>query len=105
MKKNDENWEIIGRVAVDSGSVVLGDPCYFLGEKSVARQLFPTWGSVLDVLYENKLSERGNAPLAFGKGCEGLGLVVNTLHGDGCYAVQARRNERGRIVEIKISFE
>jgi len=37
-------------------------------------------------------------------GHPGLGVVVSTGYGDGEYPVEVRRNEDGRIAEVRVRF-
>lgn len=72
----DGNWKLIGSVAVDSGQILIIDPCYVnrLGDDGVAR------------------SNDGTLELS---------VVTDTEIGDGLFPVYVRRNENG-CKEIRI---
>lgn len=93
-----EEFEPIGEVWVDSGQVMLVDPCYVLG--SHGDLVEETYQDVLDAYDPLKEDERVVQPWG-----TGLGLVVGTMWGDGGYTVYARTDEHGRNRQILIDFE
>lgn len=94
-----EDFEPIGQVYVDSGQVMLVDPCYVLGnENDYAQEVYQ---DVLDA-YNPDYDAREVVVEPWGTG---LGLVVSTLYGDGGYTVYARRDEHGCNAQILIDFD
>lgn len=83
-------WETIGYIGVDSGTVMVGDPCYV-----VPDELWSDWCREYDSGggFDAKYLEMGDGTIA-----------ITTPHGDGSYPVKARRNDRGQIVELRIQL-
>lgn len=108
------DWEKVGVVAVDAGVVWIGDPCFFLprrpdmekyGKRPTAAQsqeATQDWGKFCQWL-ENHTKEAEQ--MNFKDGQPGLGVVSHTLHGDGVYPVEIRKNEYGRVVELRVRFD
>jgi hypothetical protein len=94
-------WETIGVCGVDAGTLMIGDPCYFF-DKDCEAQRKDGWSAVLREAYAagDFAKPFGAAPIAYVKGHEGLAVLVN-VDGDGTYSIQARRNSRGQIVEVR----
>ena len=90
----------IGNIAVDAGLVWVGDPCYCV-TPDCDEHPAQTWSEFCDML--NVKDKYYN--LAFKNGIEGLGVCVNTLHGDGFYPVYADVDDEGRIKSITVSFD
>lgn len=81
---------LLGRVAVDSGRLVLTDPACLCG---------PT-----PVITEDSLAQTPAGPLCFGSGAPNAGLVVETEHGDGLVSVYAVYQDETPIrVEIDLT--
>ena len=81
--KTNDSWKKIGQVGIDSGSLLLCDPCY------AAEQ-----ARLISDAYEQRRKPQYNACLA---------TLTETGFGDGIYDVMARMR-KGRVVEIKITF-
>lgn len=103
----------IGEVGVDAGLLMVGDPCYFWPHetdgKTTATESIPTWTDVCEALNggitEDKslaLSRKNGYQLNYKKGHAGLGVVVQTTHGDGCYSVylEVENGKRRLVVEL-----
>lgn len=93
----DSKWIKIGMVGVDSGRLVIIDPCY--------RKMLP------EIEEDGIIWKSGIAPMIqyhFPKGHPGLGVSFSTGLGDGIYDVYGKvkklKNWGLRIVEIKIKF-
>jgi hypothetical protein len=87
--------EKIGECGVDSGLVMVGDPCYFIGDDARIHAKCPTWRQAC---YE--VFDRGK-PLAYD--VYGLGVAVNTTYGDGVMPVYLVTDSDGRrrlVVEL-----
>lgn len=86
--------EQVGVVGVDAGCLMVGDPCYFIndpGSKTASSHL--TWKDCCDMMARE---DGGPVQLDFEAGHEGLGVIVGTTHGDGCYPVFVETYARGR---------
>lgn len=103
----------IGFIGIDSGQVLLCDPCYI-----DSHWHHPTEEESLDYDFEKKkfkgqfsyagcanasLNENQGGQLNYDKKNEGAGVVCTTGWGDGCYPVYAYYKE-GRITKVEINF-
>ena len=80
-------WELVGQCGVDSGQMMLVDPCYVL--------------NVID--YKKLLNHRdktGNMNAVVFK----HGIVSNTWVGDGNYHVYMQKDKDGRVERLMIDF-
>jgi hypothetical protein len=100
----------IGQVAVDSGQIMIIDPCYI--NKDFCNEF--------DGTYEDK--QRGSYEMNYNGCCEatlnekGYGAIGNeyvdalaiasrTTYGDGVYPVYAEFNDNGQITSLTINFD
>jgi hypothetical protein len=74
-------WKCIGHIGVDTGQVLITDPCYVLPEDSEA------WQNIV---------EKEEPPR--------LTVLSETAYGDGTFPVDARVNDEGRVMELRIDF-
>lgn len=101
--------KVIGHVAVDSGQVMIGDPCY-LSEWTDNNGDF-TPGENYDFSYRGAcnatLSDDGYGVLnfTFGSGHPGAALACGTRWGDGQYPVTAEFDKDGRVISLTITFD
>ena len=121
MQDNYENdsWEYIGTIGVDSGQMMLADPCYvkdFADDNSDAEGVMKLMEAMKDGS-DNSFSYIGacsqsNTPQQAGVlvndiGAE-MGVVCSSGFGDGGYPVYVKRHDFGewgkRVVEMKIVF-
>ncbi|MGK0531459.1 hypothetical protein [Bacillus sp. 'calajunan'] len=79
IKEIEEDVEYIGRVGVDSGQLLISDPCY-VNEKLEPFESLNNHKQVLN----------------------GLALAFSFAKGDGIYGVYAKKDEKGRIYKIEI---
>jgi len=90
--------KLIGRVGVDSGRLMVSDPCYAEKIKCVSVQ------KVFENIHEND----GAASLHYKGGSEGLGVVFSSGMGDGLYDVYAYYTDvpgmGRRIAKVEIDF-
>ena len=101
-------WELVGTCGVDSGQIIVVDPCYVISDESDLDK-FKESGDYNDVdaTYEELLKERdkkgSNLTDAFK-----FGIVTNTGFGDGEYKVYIKKEDQGawgnRVAELKIVF-
>jgi len=82
----------IGKVSVDSGQIMIADPCYL--------------DSLSDDYYENVCAATeqgaGNAKMFTHFG---MAVVTRTAYGDGLYPVKAEMNDSGTILRLIIDFD
>jgi len=86
---------IVGEVGVDSGQIMIVDPCYVLDDDFVVGGK-PTGGKY-DAICRMTLSGKGYGEVADG-------FATGTLGGDGTYPIIAELNDRGQIVRLTIDF-
>ncbi len=76
-------WKRLGVCGVDSGTLMVCDPCYFVGPDADAAKAFPGgWGG-----FCSKILDEHATQLDYARGHAGLGVVNGTAYGDGEYAV------------------
>lgn len=100
-------WEYIGFVGVDSGQVLLVDPCY-LGKYIMDRPNDKDPSEQPKLKYSDICAvtgSKGGGQIHYDLGHPGAGVVLGTAYGDGTYPVQVKRNKSGRIIEARIIFE
>lgn len=83
-----KKWETIGHFGVDSGTVMVGDPCYVVPDEN-----WSDWCMEFERNEHQRVAEMDAGYFA-----------ITTPHGDGSYPVKARRNDYGQIVEIRIQL-
>ena len=88
--------KIIGYCGVDSGQILLIDPCYVWDDQFNADGE-PTGGDY-DTACRITLGKDRAGEVAGG-------VVTSTLHGDGSYPVIAECDASGRILRITIDFD
>jgi hypothetical protein len=81
-EKRAHEIELVGHVGVDTGTLVLIDPCYAFDSTAIF----------------DELGERAHAEVP------GAAVAVRTGYGDGWYPVYATRNADGRVIGIEIKF-
>lgn len=105
MAKHTNTRRYIGKFGVDSGQVLIGDPCYlgdfvnddFEPNKQSEDFTYSYSGACNRTLTDDKAGGIGR----FGS----MAVVSSTGYGDGVYPVYATYNEDGRIVKLEILFE
>lgn len=103
-------WVKIGKVAVDSGTLWLGDPCYVFHAQPPPADLGDSWRTFA----QRQLARESKSPTGQvaqflrdvpEKGWNALGVAVRTGYGDGVYDVEARLDPKdGRIAEVRVVF-
>lgn len=91
--KVPSGWERAGTVGVDSGTLMIGDPCYLDGGFDYSE-----W---CDSMYWDG-SGIHPGPSDFAKPGEGLTFAASTAYGDGSYPVYVKRGENARIVAMMV---
>jgi hypothetical protein len=114
MSKTEE--KLIGHVGVDSGQIMITDPCYidsqwketeYIGDNGEPNEagLYPfDYAGCCDAT----LSEGQAGALRFAMGHEGAGVVTSAGFGDGSYPVYATFSDEGdwgtRVKSIRVEF-
>jgi hypothetical protein len=88
---------LIGHAPVDSGSIVIGDPCYIVDAGI-------TWPEVVDRMFDDKGNYRKGEKETTAINVNGT-FMTSTPHGDGQYPVYAEVDERGQVVSIRIELD
>ena len=92
--------ELAGYCGVDSGQIMVIDPCYAL--KDEFDDLNGNYRSVCNVTLSD--DGYGEFPLpAFGYN-QSIGVATSSGYGDGCYPVYVRLNKEGRVTSMAIIF-
>jgi hypothetical protein len=96
--------ELIGTVGVDSGQVMVVDPCavrHWGGEKLSSRwsKKAPTGRFDYEGACTASLSPQGYGAIG-----GGLAVVAGTVSGDGDFPVYAMRNSRGVVVRLVVEL-
>lgn len=91
IKRNEDiEFKFVGEITVDSGQVIVVDPCYV--------------ENGLDYEKVCEANERKNHEITV-SGIAGTAVTIDTAYGDGIYPVFAGINEEGRTVTLVIDFE
>jgi hypothetical protein len=98
---------LVGRVGVDAGMVMVGDPCYLdkftdhdfddakvEAQKAKGKYEYSYSGACAATLGENSAGELGRADA----------VAVSSGYGDGVYPVYAHYNHEGRIERLEVVF-
>ena len=91
--------KVIGQVGVDSGSLLISDPCYINDHFSIE-------GEDIYNIYPDKDRHRQISTQASKNTIKiPIAMTVQTGWGDGVYPVTAHYNKDGRIAKVEINFE
>lgn len=107
MKKNTRQWKKAGVIGVDSGNIIIHDPCYEGSQKQI------TFNGCMKVLTKAGKGNLNKAPdyiqLKYNKGHPGAGVMTRTGFGDGVYPVYVEivndKDFGKRIGRVLIDFE
>jgi hypothetical protein len=98
------NWQKVGVVGVDSGCMMLADPCYVV--KGEDCEPYKAFGGGWPAFVEKSLpGDSGTSQLKYDAGCDGLGVVIGNFGGDGTFPVFVERGADGGIAKVMIDFE
>lgn len=97
----------IGSVSVDSGQILLCDPCYIKDGFDNQPQFRHLEKPKLDYdgCCDVTLSDDNAGQLYHGMGHAGAGVAVASGYGDGVYPVYVTYNDEGRVASVTIEFE
>jgi hypothetical protein len=97
-----EKKKLIGYCAVDSGQILLTDPCYL--DKWKDTEAFDKKEKAGNYSYAGCCKkEKSGVQLKFKNGIKGAGVCVSSGYGDGLYPVYAEE-KNGRIKKVEIIF-
>jgi hypothetical protein len=89
--EHDKKWKTIGQVGVDSGNLLVCDPCYVDKDLTAAVSAYLESGGKGGAKGWNKKHACNSA-------------ITDTGLGDGIYDVEARHTESGATAEIRVQF-
>lgn len=99
-------WELAGYQGVDSGTVIISDPCYVLADE---ERLYKN-GKPYDKTYTEFLDDTIKREAA-GESLDvrqpwgdGSVTILSTTYGDGSYPIYIQRNHEGRPTAILIDL-
>lgn len=95
-----EQWEHIGMVCVDSGMIMIIDPCYAANINGFLRD--KKWKDFCNFTFEQEEKGKHEFNLEL---FNGISAIAFGISDDGHYPVSVKRNEKGKIKEIKICIE
>ncbi len=102
---------LIGLVGVDSGQLLLTDPCYlsdFVSDGYTGTPTEANSNGLFPYSYSGAcaatLGTRMAGGLAFRLGHEGAGVAFSTGWGDGLYPVYVTYSDEGRIASVEVRF-
>ena len=100
MEKEQKRVLYIGEVGVDSGQILMTDPCYVLQEDDYHRDIREKlWNKATTDLDEKNITVKFTPSFKMG----GFGVIVRT-GGDGGFPAYAELNDAGEIVNIIIKL-
>jgi hypothetical protein len=82
------------KIFVDAGCIWVGDPCYIMGDDATNR--VHDWAKFCGTIDHSKQVQ---SPLG-----NGIGLMISSGYGDGCYPVDIEYNCEGCPSKVTITF-
>ena len=89
--------ERIGSVGVDSGTMMLGDPCYISDDKRLHSN--KGWSKFCEEIFTKQFDSMGYTQIG-----RGTAVVTETGYGDGEYPVYITRSREGRVKSLTVVF-
>lgn len=103
--------KLIGRVGVDSGQILITDPCYIDSEwdsKDRQEEKAKNHNFSYGGCCSQTLNKDGGGQLNYERGHAGVGVAVSSGYGDGLYEVWATYKDEGefgkRVQKIEVIF-
>ena len=97
--------KLAGHCGVDSGQIMVIDPCYAFKDDYNGRDSDATGGNYDAICRVSIADQYGEFPLP-GNGYTGnVGVVTSSGYGDGEYPVYVDTNNDGRVVALHIYFD
>lgn len=101
--------ELVGKIFVDAGCVLVGDPCYTLPDEGSHRDdSVRDWSQFVRRMFDekgNRINEVAPGVCAPFQGGAETGLVVESGYGDGEYPVYVERTRDGRVGRLIVVFD
>lgn len=89
----------IGQISVDSGLVMIGDPCYVIHTDKPKEQLGKNWEEFCKIIGDKDVTNFSHRQQ------DGeMATVLYTPWGDGVYPIYATYSKNGRIKKVEIVF-
>ena len=101
--ETDEGWKQVGKIPVDSGQVMITDPCY-LGDFENDNYSSDQWDSEAEIEFSYSGACRRTIKDGVGQ-VTFLAVASSTAYGDGMYPVYAKYDHQGRIVQLAVDFQ
>jgi hypothetical protein len=95
---------LVGTVSVDSGQVMIGDPCYLHDWDANDYSAEAVATGSRDYDYASACAAT-LSPLRAGELKNGLAVVTSTAWGDGLYPVYLTYDSDGRVTKVEIIFD
>ena len=99
MKKKN-SWEVAGFVPVDSGTLLISDPCYAVRNVAGKEVTDKQWSTFCERLWSLETSGRIKPGAAMD-----LGYVATGFGGDGYYPIEIKKSKNGLIKELRVRFD
>jgi hypothetical protein len=100
-----ENLLQIGVISVDAGVVMIGDPCYHIGEKNPPKDFCKDWSEFCQRKLQKDEKCLDAVQLNHDRGRAGLAVVVGGFGGDGCYPVFVEKSKDGLVRRLIVDFQ
>ena len=97
-----DNVVLAGHIGVDSGQIMIGDPCYLDGWDNNKDEEWNPEGKEGQYSYQGVSATTSKD--AYGQIGGGLAVAMSSGYGDGQYPVYVQLNEDGRVVMAVIDF-
>jgi len=91
------SWERIGAIPVDSGTLMISDPCYAAENVTGHGHSSNAWREFCEMMAQNRIDDEGHMAVKFGH-------VITGFGGDGFYPVYVKRDELGNVTELRVKF-
>jgi len=82
----------IGKIGVDAGMLMVGDPCYFVGKDASINDVCESWNQACGDIFCAPGIVGQDTPMDV----YGLGLAISTTNGDGTYNVYLETSKTGK---------
>lgn len=104
--------ELVGKVWVDSGQLMIGDPCYLKDWQDTDAdmdRLDAVHGPDAPAVPSGAFTYQGAceatcSPAQVGMLGQGLAAVFSSGYGDGEYPVYAHKNKEGRVMRVTVEM-
>ena len=97
--------KLAGYCGVDSGQIMVIDPCYAFQDNYTSNDDAATGGNYDAICRVSVADKFGEFPLPANGYSGNVGVVTSSGYGDGNYPVFVDVNEDGRVVELRIAFD